>query len=306
MMGFEFNTLDFEREFIGKTSMYSGLLWCELGNQRINNKIPLKKRYLELGVAEHLSLDINGHDGSMQVNLDKPIPDWLEGRFDVVSNYGTSDHINNQEQCFRNIHKLCKIGGLMAHVVPLNGNWVNHGRFYYEMVFFTNLAKLNNYEIISSYILGDSKFKQIYVCFRKKQNDFVFSGIGVEDSGVLDYTGDYASFPWNLINHIKKYAYDLKDNPLALFTPWFILFILINFSISVMYPENRCYNEVLFKDSNLLTSHDCLHDTNCLTFINSCDKNSRQIFFFKSKSPEFIASSVSLIILPFYIKWRIL
>jgi len=50
---------------------------------------------------------------------------------------------------FRNIHNLCKVGGIFIHAVPLIGHW-NGGyhkeAHHYSLDFFKYLAQQNDYE----------------------------------------------------------------------------------------------------------------------------------------------------------------
>ena len=55
------------------------------------------------------------------------------GKFNIVTNFGTSEHVKNQEQCFANIHNLCCAGGVMIHTVPMKNHWRGHGLYKYDI-----------------------------------------------------------------------------------------------------------------------------------------------------------------------------
>ena len=121
---------------------------CELGNQYIlcvpNFKI--SKEYFEsLGII-HTSVDINGRNGALKLNLN----DCLTiGKFDIVTNLGTSEHVENNDQCFNNIDNFCKPKGAMIHVLPSKGNFLKHGGFRrYTTDWFIKLAEEKKYEIV--------------------------------------------------------------------------------------------------------------------------------------------------------------
>jgi len=138
---------------------------CELGNQHIKpdvwDRIPPvaghdrrgqrpfpAKLYFESVGIDHVSLDTNGQDGVLRVDLCVPIRDpSLLASFDVVTNLGTSEHVENQTRCFENIHNLCGTGGWFVHVVPASGHWIGHGTFYYTEAFFQTLSTENGYRI---------------------------------------------------------------------------------------------------------------------------------------------------------------
>ena len=70
-----------------------------------------------------------------------------QNKFDLVTNFGTSEHIFNQLNFLKTMHDLTKVGGLLISEVPCMFG-VNHGMFKYEPKFFTDLARSNAYEII--------------------------------------------------------------------------------------------------------------------------------------------------------------
>ena len=67
--------------------------------------------------------------------------------YDVVLNFGTTEHIFNQWNCFKIIHDAMRVGGAIYHRLPATG-YLDHGYFSYTPLFFKDLAKANDYEII--------------------------------------------------------------------------------------------------------------------------------------------------------------
>lgn len=128
---------------------YINLNVLELGNQRMRkgaSKDSTLKKHLSRVVYEHCSIDWNGKDKAIRYDLSKEIRIFAL-HFDVVTNFGTSEHVSSQEWCFRNIHNFCRQRGVMLHVVPLVGNWKGHCEYYYSEKFFESLAAANNYEV---------------------------------------------------------------------------------------------------------------------------------------------------------------
>jgi hypothetical protein len=75
------------------------------------------------------------------------LPQDMHGTFDVVANYGTSEHVANQFNVFKVAHEALKVGGIMLNNVPFYG-MVDHGLFNYHPKFFCSLMANNNYEPI--------------------------------------------------------------------------------------------------------------------------------------------------------------
>lgn len=139
----------------------------ELGNKKTGNLV--WKGYFESIGIDHTSIDLNGEDGALALDLGSPI-DLPPA--DVVTNIGTSEHVFNQEACFDNIDRLSK--KWMVHVVPLVGNWKGHGLrtlgmecYKYEEDYFLQLAKDRNYEIETLYVDGRTNRKLINCRMRK-------------------------------------------------------------------------------------------------------------------------------------------
>jgi len=181
---------------------YSDLVWGELGCQAIRKgkrgRVSAKDFYEDRG-AEHVSIDINGLLGSVPLDLNEPLPLQYVNRFDVVTNYGTIEHVNNQYQVFKNMHDMCKVGGIMIHTFPLVGTWIPHGRYYYSMEFVRTFADVVKYEIhslssIRSYVRRGKRVL-IHVVYIKMFDGFVspedFSKLDIFDSGDMRKTGNY-------------------------------------------------------------------------------------------------------------------
>lgn len=164
---------------------------CELGNQRVRDcRSPKKsKEHFELLHVQHVSIDLNGQDGSLRINLAQSISDpTLISSFHIVTNYGTSEHVSTppkrtapqtgvveaQYNCFRNMHFLLKKDGLFIHCVPPKGEqkWIGHAPVSYTENFFNCLAKQCCYEILKIRII--EKRRLLEVTLKKtKDNDFI-------------------------------------------------------------------------------------------------------------------------------------
>ncbi len=140
---------------------FNGLKMCELGNQLIrksaleymkSNNMPLcktGKEYFENIGFKHISIDLNGKDGALPIDLTKPIIDkHLIATFDILTNSGTTEHVKDQFECFKNLHNLCKEESLFIHLVPMEGYWPEHSLYHYKFRFFEKLADLCEYKVL--------------------------------------------------------------------------------------------------------------------------------------------------------------
>lgn len=96
----------------------------------------------------YLALDIFDAPDTRLFDLNVESPgDDLAGRFDLVTNYGTTEHVVNQYLSMKTMHELARPGGLIHHDLPMAG-YHDHGYFCYNPRFFTELAEANGYEIV--------------------------------------------------------------------------------------------------------------------------------------------------------------
>lgn len=113
------------------------------------NKFSTKDYFKAIGYDDYYSIDINGAYGSLEFDLNLDIRNTYNFRnqYDLVINNGTGEHVFNQHSLYLNFHNLCKKNGLMVNIVPFI-DWINHGFYNYNPIFFADLAASNNYEII--------------------------------------------------------------------------------------------------------------------------------------------------------------
>lgn len=141
----------------------SGLTMLELGNKRTTIdkakgiRITWKSYFSEMGFA-HTSVDWNGMDGALQMDLREPLN---LGTFDYVTNIGTSEHVDRQEPVWRNMLEAMHVGSLLVSTTPFPGDWGWHGFWYPEMEFYESLADLNVLEIQEQRIYNDPPRRMI-------------------------------------------------------------------------------------------------------------------------------------------------
>lgn len=160
-MGLELSYIKFINSHTEKSG---GTKMLELGNQRIspNPKINFstgKEYYQSLGY-EHVSVDVNGLDGSLKLDLREPtlFSNYIN-YFNIITNCGTTEHIEPFEKqftSFKLLHDLLQPNGIFVHIIPeYNDRWKSHCQYFYSKDFFEMLAKENNYEILEFKNLND-------------------------------------------------------------------------------------------------------------------------------------------------------
>jgi hypothetical protein len=108
---------------------------------------PLAREFWTWLGLNYASIDIDGSPGSIPLDLNyDEVPAAFIGKYDVVTNFGTTEHVANQLQSFKIAHDLATPGGLMLHVLPASGG-LNHGLVSYNPKFFWMLGRSNGYKI---------------------------------------------------------------------------------------------------------------------------------------------------------------
>lgn len=109
---------------------------------------------LELAGFTYTALDIFHGKNTILFDLNVHAPGRnLVGRFDLVMNLGTTEHVFNQLRAFETIHALAKVGGGIYHDLPMAG-YFNHALFRYDPMFFRLVADSNAYEVVEQSVSG--------------------------------------------------------------------------------------------------------------------------------------------------------
>jgi hypothetical protein len=113
----------------------------------------LKALYNHLGIQDYTSMDINGDFGSIPLDLNYELTDKsLFDKFDIVTDFGSCEHVFNVGECYKTIHKMTKVNGL---IIIYQSVFKGNGYFLFDRSFMEGIAAANNYKIItSSYVVS--------------------------------------------------------------------------------------------------------------------------------------------------------
>jgi SAM-dependent methyltransferase len=146
----------------------------ELGNKRNGDAI-YKAFFEELGFR-HVSVDWNGLDGALKRDLRLPLWDEL-GQFDMLTNIGTTEHVEGQAGVWENIHRMVKPGGFYCGLTPYpdGKSWWWHGEHYPTEAFFESFARLNGWVIEKMYKDRPEPYCNLYVRMHKIHGEMDFT-----------------------------------------------------------------------------------------------------------------------------------
>ena len=154
---------------------------CELGDQQFMLCFPYKeysytRSYFNNNRIEYDSIDLNGLGESLQLDLNTDIE--IKRQYDFITDFGTLEHVSDYYMGFKNTDRLCKVGGIMMHILPALNHWPDHGSWRGKRAFYIKLGKAQNYEIKDVHEeptkIGGIDSDQIYIVYEKtEEREFI-------------------------------------------------------------------------------------------------------------------------------------
>jgi len=132
----------------------SSKLLRKFTNRESGGEASGRELYEGLGFR-YASIDLNGDFGALKLDINfDDVPEEHRGRYGMVTNHGTTEHLLNQYNAFKMIHELTATDGLMLHAVPFTVH-LEHGFFNYQPNFFEALARYNSYRTLGIWLGPD-------------------------------------------------------------------------------------------------------------------------------------------------------
>jgi len=113
--------------------------------------------FSQLGFSEVESIDYSSDENATYAHdLNKPVPDILKQRYDVIYDGGTMEHIFDVRSVLHNIFDMLRVGGRIIHSHP-SSNHVDHGFYMFSPTFFLDYYATNEFLIHELQIITYSK-----------------------------------------------------------------------------------------------------------------------------------------------------
>lgn len=118
--------------------------------------MPFAEGLLEgLGSKNPHSIDASHYEGATHIaDMNLPLPDDLAGKYSLVVDGGTLEHVFNFPQASKNIGRLLKVGGHIVSVTPCN-NFLGHGFYQFSPELFHRVFSRENGFEVESLILTE-------------------------------------------------------------------------------------------------------------------------------------------------------
>lgn len=111
-------------------------------------EIKFLKTFFLIAGSHHTSIDWHGNNGVLKLDFREPILVPMIELYDILTNFGFTEHVDNQFMAWKNINDLIKVGGKIICELPGQAKFPGHHEFpYYTLDFFQLLALKCGYEI---------------------------------------------------------------------------------------------------------------------------------------------------------------
>lgn len=110
--------------------------------------------FVRMGFRSVESVDVSGSEGCTHI-LDlnsSDLPDVLRGRFDLIYDGGTLEHVFDVRAAQRNKFEMLRPGGVIIDFLPVNG-WVDHGFYQFSPTFFADYYAENGFVLLDARLM---------------------------------------------------------------------------------------------------------------------------------------------------------
>jgi SAM-dependent methyltransferase len=98
-----------------------------------------------LGITDLHALDVSTYEGADVVHdLNQPVPESWHGRYDLIIDGGTIEHVFDVRRSLTNIAAMLRPGGRVIHISPTN-NYANHGFYQISPTLYFDYYSANGF-----------------------------------------------------------------------------------------------------------------------------------------------------------------
>jgi SAM-dependent methyltransferase len=108
--------------------------------------------YAMFGASKYRSLDPFDPRSEYRYDLGARVPKF--GTFDIVTNFGTAEHVFDIANVFKTAYDLLPTGGILLNVNPAHGD-IDHGFYNLHPILFRTLAQHSGFEIADFHFIDD-------------------------------------------------------------------------------------------------------------------------------------------------------
>lgn len=135
---------------------------------------PLDDRALftALGFDAVSALDASDFEGADIVHdLNAPIPASQHGRYDLVFNGGSLEHVFHLPNALASVFDALRVGGRAVHIAPTS-NLIDHGFYSFSPTLLFDYHAANKWRVHAPYIFQARTFSDPWTVYRYKPGSF--------------------------------------------------------------------------------------------------------------------------------------
>lgn len=156
-----------------------GMEILELGDQLMDigqdTQFMRSDEYYKRNGLEIQSVDIHGKNRALPIDLSKVSKRKFEA--DLLTDFGTVEHVSDLYNALKNCHNWAKDYGLMIHANPKTGTYAGHGVSFFTMDFWRWLAETCEYNLLSVEEKGpyadENPDKEVIAILKKGEGPFI-------------------------------------------------------------------------------------------------------------------------------------
>jgi SAM-dependent methyltransferase len=115
-----------------------------------------------LGLGELHTLDVSAYEGADFIaDLNQPVPEEYKGRFGLIIDGGTIEHVFDIRQGMKNTADMLRPGGRVVHVTPVN-NCVNHGFVQVSPTFYHDYYVENGFDDVRGVMIVHPRSNYVF------------------------------------------------------------------------------------------------------------------------------------------------
>jgi hypothetical protein len=164
-----------QKEF--EQHIYPGCKVIELGDQLMDvgqdTQFMRSDEYYK-DKANITSVDWHGKNRALKLDLSTELKEELQG--DILTDFGTIEHVSDLYNALLNAHNFTKEGGTMIHANPKTGTYAGHGHHFFTQDFWNAVGNICNYEVLDVYekrpYSDENTDIEVYAVFKKGKAKF--------------------------------------------------------------------------------------------------------------------------------------
>jgi len=178
--------------------------------------------YRIFGASRYQALDLEDSRAQIRADLNRPLPKSV-GTFDVVTNFGTTEHVFDIAQTFRSIHQLLSVGGVQLHTIAAYA-CIDHGFYNVHPTAYLDMAEANHYELVDVSYIDNINFRMADLI---KETPFDFSSLPIRLSDMADTNAFMTKVALRFCDNITMVSAAPPDPRYPLHTVFDMLFVAL-------------------------------------------------------------------------------